>query len=86
MNSLKTGHFPPARRLGLLFHIIIIAVLAAVAIYGFINLGGAPMGPRFVLYLLTALVAFAPIPAACLPSLLGRRICSGSMGSLAAAT
>ena len=62
MNNLKTGHFPPARRLGLFFHIVIIAVLAAVSIFGFANLSGAQVGPLFVLYLLMALLAFAPIP------------------------
>ena len=62
MNNLKTGHFPPARRIGLLFHIVIIAALAAVSIFGFTNLYRAPVGPQFVLYLLMALLAFAPVP------------------------
>jgi hypothetical protein len=62
MNSLKTGHFPPARRLGLLFHIVLIALFTAVSIFGFINLARAPMGPQFVLYLLAALGAVVPIP------------------------
>jgi hypothetical protein len=62
MNNLKTGHFPPARRFGLLFHIIIIALLAAVSIFGFVNLTRLQMGPQFVVYLLTALLAFVPIP------------------------
>jgi hypothetical protein len=62
MNNLKTGHFPPARRVGLLFHIVIIAILAALSIYGFTNLYRAPVGPQFVLYLLMALLAFAPVP------------------------
>src|SRR5690349_6619815 len=62
MNNLKTGHFPPARRAGLLFHIVIIAMLAAVSIFGFANLYRAPVGPQFVSYLLMALLAFAPLP------------------------
>lgn len=62
MNDLKTGHFPPSRRLGLLIHIGIIAVLAAISIFGFVNLSRAPVGPLFVLNLLMALLAFAPIP------------------------
>lgn len=62
MNDLKTGHFPPARRFGLLIHILIIALLAALSVFGFLNLTHAQVGPSFVLYLLTALLAFVPIP------------------------
>lgn len=62
MNDLKTGHFPPARRFGLLTHIGVIAVFAAISIFGFVNLSRAPVGPLFVLYLLMALLAFVPIP------------------------
>jgi hypothetical protein len=62
MNDPKTGHFPPARRFGLFFHIVIIALLATVSVFGFVNLTHAPVGPSFVLYLLIAFLAFAPIP------------------------
>jgi hypothetical protein len=62
MNNLKTGHFPPARRFGLLVHIILITILAAVSVFGFINLSRSPVGPQFVLYLLMGLLAFVPIP------------------------
>jgi hypothetical protein len=62
MNNPKTGHFPPDRRLGLLIHAIIIIVLAAVTVFGVLNLSKAQVGPFFVLYLLMALTAFAPIP------------------------
>ena len=62
MNNLKTGHFPPARRFGFLIHIVIIALLAAVSVFGFMNLAHAQVGPAFVLYLLMAILAFAPIP------------------------
>lgn len=62
MNDPKTGHFPPARRFGLLIHVGFIIVLAAFSIYGFVNLSGAQVGPLFVLYLLMALLAFAPMP------------------------
>lgn len=62
MKDPKTGHFPPAKRLGLFIHAAIIAVLAAVSILGFINLSAAAVGPQFVLYLLLGLLAFAPIP------------------------
>src|SRR5512141_1530784 len=62
MNNLKTGHFPPAKRFGLLFHTIIIASLTIVSVYGFGNLSRSPVGPSFVMYLLMALLAFVPIP------------------------
>jgi hypothetical protein len=62
MNNPKTGRFPPARRFGLLIHILIIVVLAAVSIFGFWNLSQSPVGPQFVSYLLMALLAFVPIP------------------------
>jgi hypothetical protein len=62
MNNLKTGHFPPARQFGLLLHIVMIALLTAVSIFGFATLSRLQMGPQFVLYLLTALLAFVPIP------------------------
>jgi hypothetical protein len=62
MNNTKVGHFPPAKRLGLIVHGIIILLLAGISAWGFFNLTLAPVGPRFVSYLLAALLAFAPIP------------------------
>jgi len=62
MNDLKTGHFPPAKRLGLLIHFLIIATLAAASIFGFANLTRSQVGPQFVLYLLLAVLTVAPIP------------------------
>lgn len=62
MNDPKTGHFPPARRLGLFIHAAMIALLAAAAIFGFMNLSVSQVGPQFVLYLLIGVLAFAPIP------------------------
>ncbi len=62
MNNPKTGHFPPDRRLGVFIHAIVIAVLAAVAVFGLVNLSKTPVGPFFVLYLLISLLAFVPIP------------------------
>jgi hypothetical protein len=62
MNNSKIGHFPPARQLGLIIHAVIMLVLAAISIFGFVNLSRAPVGPLFVLYLLMALLAFVPIP------------------------
>jgi len=62
MDNLKTGHFPPARRFGLLFHMIVIAILTGISVYGFTNLSRLQLGPEFVVYLLMGIVAFAPIP------------------------
>jgi hypothetical protein len=62
MNNPKTGHFPPARRLGLIIHAVLIAVLLTISILGLMQLSTAPVGPVFVLYLLIALIAFVPVP------------------------
>src|ERR1044071_442058 len=62
MRDLKTGHFPPARRLGLVLHIAIIILLALISSWGFFNLTSAPVGPMFVLDLLVGFLAFAPLP------------------------
>lgn len=62
MNDLKTGHFPPAKQLGLIVHGVIILLLAGASIWGFTNLTNAQVGPTFVSYLLVGLIAFAPIP------------------------
>ena len=62
MNNTKVGHFPPAKRLGLITHAVIILVLAGVSIWGFLNITRASVGPMFVSYLLASLLAFAPIP------------------------
>src|SRR6266498_5399479 len=62
MNNLKTGHFPPARRFGVILHGMIIIVLALISSWGFFNLTRAAVGPMFVSYLLIGFLAFAPIP------------------------
>jgi hypothetical protein len=62
MINTKVGHFPPAKQVGLILHVIIILLLAAVSIWGFTNLTNAQMGPRFVSYLLMGLLTSAPIP------------------------
>lgn len=59
---MNVGHFPPPKRRGLLVLTLIILVLASVAAIGFINLSRAPVGPTFLISLLTALLAFTPIP------------------------
>lgn len=62
MDNTRVGHFPPAKQLGLLLHLVIILVLAGVSIWGFVNLSNAQVGPAFVIYLLIGILAFAPIP------------------------
>jgi PH (Pleckstrin Homology) domain-containing protein len=62
MINTKVGHFPPAKQFGMILHGVIILALAGASIWGFFNLTNAQMGPRFVSYLLTGLLAFAPIP------------------------
>jgi hypothetical protein len=62
MDDLKTGHFPPAKQLGLILHAVMILLLAAASVWGFTNLTNAQVGPMFVSYLLIGLIAFAPIP------------------------
>ncbi len=59
---MNVGHFPPPKRRGLLVLTLIILVLAGIAALGFLNLSRAPVGPTFLISLLTALLAFTPIP------------------------
>jgi hypothetical protein len=59
---MNTGLFPPSKRNGLILHGILLAVLAAAAGWGFMNLLRAGSGPNFVVYLLVGLIGFAPIP------------------------
>ena len=62
MNDPKTGHFPPARQFGVFIHALIISLLLAVSIFGLVELSTSQVGPFFVVYLLTALIAFIPVP------------------------
>ena len=62
MNNPKTGHFPPARRLGLILHAVVIILLALGSSWGFLNLTRAEVGPMFVVDMLIGFLAFAPIP------------------------
>jgi len=62
MNNTKVGHFPPPKRFGLILHGIIILALGVASTWGLLNLTGAEVGPMFVTYLLTAMLAFVPIP------------------------
>jgi len=61
MNT-KVGHFPPAKRSGLLLHAVILFLLGSAAAWGFFNFAQAQVGPFFVEYLLVALLTLALIP------------------------
>ena len=62
MDNTKVGHFPPSKRFGLILHGILILILGGISGFGFLNLIRVEVGPSFVVYLLMALLAFAPIP------------------------
>lgn len=62
MLDTKTGHFPPAKQVGLILHGVLILLLAAASIWAFVSLTNAQMGPIFVIYLLIGILSFAPIP------------------------
>jgi hypothetical protein len=59
---MNTGSFPPSRRGGLLVHGVIIAVLAALSVWAFLNLSRAPVGPNLIIYLLVFLATLPPLP------------------------
>jgi len=62
MNNPKTGHFPPEKQRGITAHVFFIILLAGTSAWGFWNLSNTQVGPSYVIYLLVALIAFAPIP------------------------
>lgn len=59
---MKSGHFPPPKRLGLIVNGSIIFVLTIITTISFINLSNAQVGPAFLIWLLIAIISFAPIP------------------------
>lgn len=59
---MKSGHFPPPKRNGLIVHGTVLLVLTIITIIGFINLSNADVGPTFLISLLISLIAFIPIP------------------------
>jgi hypothetical protein len=59
---MKSGHFPPPKRRGLIVHGLIIFVLTIITVVGFINLSNAEVGPVFLIALLVSIIAFIPIP------------------------
>ena len=59
---MNTGSFPPPKRTGLLLHSAIIVALGTAAVWAFLNLSRAPVGPTIVLYLLVILATLPPLP------------------------
>ncbi len=59
---MNTGIFPPAKRLGLVIHGVLLAALICTSVWGFIQLSSVELGPNFVIFLLVGLIAFAPLP------------------------
>lgn len=59
---MKIGHFPPPKQRGVIVHGVVLAVLTAMALYGFITLTNADIGPSFLISLFIALFSFVPIP------------------------
>jgi hypothetical protein len=59
---MNAGLFPPSKRSGLLFHGILLVVLAIVSTWGFVNFSHTTIGEYFVTYLFIGLIAFAPMP------------------------
>lgn len=60
--DMNTGVFPPAKRVGLLFHGIVLVVLIVVTAWAVFYLSNASAGLPFVVFLVAAILAFAPIP------------------------
>jgi hypothetical protein len=59
---MNVGHFPPPKRRGLIIHGVVILVLTALAVAGFVTLSRSEVGPVFLVSLLVAMTAFTPIP------------------------
>ena len=59
---MNTGSFPPPKRVGMLLHSAIIVALGTAAVWAFLNLSRAPVGPTIVLYLLVILATLPPLP------------------------
>ncbi len=59
---MNTGIFPPSKRGGLVFHGVLLVILLVVTVWALLNLSAATAGLPFVIYLLVAIVAFAPVP------------------------
>lgn len=59
---VNTRFFPPSKRRGLILHSAILVTLLTISIWAFVNLSEQALGANFVIFLLTGLIAFAPVP------------------------
>ncbi len=59
---MNTGSFPPAKRQGMIVHVLITAVLAGLSAWAFISLSRAQVGPPIIVYLLVILLTLPPLP------------------------
>lgn len=59
---MNDDHYPPAKRLGLLTHAILVLALLGLSAWGIWNLTRVEVGPNFVIFLLDALLALVPVP------------------------
>ena len=59
---MNTGIFPPPKQRGLIIHGIITFILLVVVVVGFFQLTGLEVGSAFLIWLLVAMAAFAPLP------------------------
>jgi hypothetical protein len=59
---MNTRLFPPSKRNGLILHSVLLVALIITCTWGFVNLSRVSAGPIFVMFLLVALIAFAPLP------------------------
>jgi len=59
---MNTGIVPPAKRVGLFFHSILLVILTILVVWALLNLSATSADVLFVTYLLVAVIAFAPIP------------------------
>ncbi|MCC7119269.1 MAG: hypothetical protein IT310_12150 [Anaerolineales bacterium] len=59
---MNADSYPPPKRRGLIVHGVILFALAGLALAGLMNLSRLEAGPQFLIALLVALFAFAPIP------------------------
>ena len=59
---MNDGHYPPPKRRGMIVHSLLLLTLTVITVVGFFNLSSSDVGPRFLIWLLVALVTFVPIP------------------------
>ncbi|MBV6397412.1 MAG: hypothetical protein HFACDABA_03026 [Anaerolineales bacterium] len=59
---MNTGSFPPPKRSGLILFGALIVALSAAAVWAFLNLSRAPVGPTIIIYLIVFLATLLPLP------------------------